>query len=127
MVVEDFGGDVLSQEISAKAGTGVPELLEKLLLQSDLLDLKANPDRRAVGTVVEAQLDPGKGPVATVLVQNGTLHVGEDFICGIHAGRVRALLDERGKRPSSGPAPGGGLGLTCVGCGRPVRRPGRRR
>ena len=65
MVVEDFGGDVLSQEISAKKGTGVPELLEKVLLQADLLELTANADRRASGAVVEAQLDPGTGPVAT--------------------------------------------------------------
>jgi translation initiation factor IF-2 len=73
VVLEDFGGTVLSSEISAKHGTGVPELLEQILLQSEILDLKANPDRNAMGTVVEAQLDPGKGAVATVLVQNGTL------------------------------------------------------
>ena len=116
VVVEDFGGDVLSQELSAKKGTGVPELLEKILLQSDLADLKANPDRRAIGAVVEAQLDPGKGPVATILVQNGTLRVGDDFICGIFAGRVRALLDERGKPvKEAGPAiPVQVLGLTGV-------------
>ncbi|GAC1480843.1 MAG: hypothetical protein NVS1B4_26040 [Gemmatimonadaceae bacterium] len=105
VVVEDFGGTVLSSAISAKKGTGVAELLEQILLQAEVLDLKANPDRRAVGAVVEAQLDPGKGPVATVLVQNGTLNVGDDFICGLFSGRVRALLDERGKGiKSAGPA-----------------------
>jgi translation initiation factor IF-2 len=116
VVVEDFGGDVLSQEISAKKGTGVAELLEKVLLQADLLELKANADRRASGAVVEAQLDPGKGPVATILIQNGTLRVGDDFICGVHSGRVRALLDERGKPvKSAGPAiPVQVLGLTGV-------------
>ena len=116
VVVEEFGGDVMAQEISAKKGTGVLDLLEKVLLQSDLLELKANPNRHATGAVVEAQLDPGKGPVATILVQNGTLKVGEDFICGIYAGRVRALLDERGKPVrSAGPAvPVQVLGLTGV-------------
>ncbi len=105
VVLEDFGGTVLATEISAKHGTGVPELLEQVLLQAEILDLKANPDRNATGTVVEAQLDPGKGSVATVLVQNGTLRVGDDFICGMFSGRVRALLDERGKIvKSAGPA-----------------------
>ena len=97
VVLEEFGGNVLATPISAKKGTGVQELLDQILLQAEILDLKANPSRRATGTVIEAQLDPGKGPVATVLVQNGTLHVGDDFICGMYAGRVRALLDERSK------------------------------
>ena len=97
VVLEEFGGTVLSTEISAKKGTNVEKLLEQILLQAEILDLKANPDRRATGAVVEAQLDAGKGPVATVLVQNGTLKVGDDFICGMYSGRVRALLDERGK------------------------------
>ncbi len=105
VVLEEFGGTTLASEISAKKGTGIPELLEQILLQSEILDLKANPNRRAVGSVVEAQLDPGKGPVATVLVSNGTLNVGDDFICGMFSGRVRALLDERGKQvKSAGPA-----------------------
>ena len=105
VVVEEFGGNVLSTPISAKHGTNVDALLEQILLQAELLDLKANPNRRATGTVVEAQLDPGKGPVATVLVQTGTLKVGEDFICGMYSGRVRALLDERGKQvKNAGPA-----------------------
>jgi len=105
VVLEEFGGTTLSTEISAKKGTNVPELLDQVLLQAELLDLKANPDKRATGTVVEAQLDPGKGPVATVLVQSGTLNVGDDFIVGMYSGRVRALLDERGKAvKSAGPA-----------------------
>ncbi|MGK2962807.1 MAG: translation initiation factor IF-2 [Gemmatimonadaceae bacterium] len=105
VVLEEFGGSVLSGEISAKKGTGVDSLLEQILLQAEVLDLKANPNRRAVGAVVEAQLDPGKGPVATVLVSAGTLKVGDDFICGMYSGRVRALLDERGKTvKSAGPA-----------------------
>lgn len=96
VVVEEFGGDVLSAEVSAKKGTGIEDLLEKILLQAELLNLQANPDRDAQGTVVEAQLDVGKGPVATVLVLNGTLRVGESFVCGHYDGKVRALLDERG-------------------------------
>ena len=116
VVLEDFGGQTLHTEVSAKKGTGVAALLEQLLLQAEILDLKANPDRKAAGAVVEAQLDAGKGPVATVLVQNGTLHVGDDFICGMYSGRVRALLDERGKAiKSAGPAmPVQILGLTGV-------------
>ncbi len=105
VVLEEFGGTTLSTEISAKKGTNVNDLLDQILLQAEILDLKANPNRHATGTVVEAQLDPGKGPVATVLVQNGTLKVGDDFICGMYSGRVRALLDERGKIvKSAGPA-----------------------
>jgi translation initiation factor IF-2 len=105
VVLEEFGGDAMAQAISAKRGTGVDALLEKVLLQAELLDKRANPDRSARGTVIESSLDPGKGPVATVLVQNGTLRVGEDFICGNLAGRVRAMLDERGKRvDASGPS-----------------------
>jgi len=97
VVVEEYGGQVLSAEVSAKQGTGIDDLLEKVLLQAELLDLKANPDREAHATVVEAQLDPGKGAVTTVLVTNGTLRVGDSFVCGHFDGKVRALLDERGK------------------------------
>ncbi len=105
VVLEEFGGDVLSAAVSAKKGTGVDLLLEKILLQADVLDLKANPDHRAQGTVVESTLDPGKGPLATLLVQRGTLHVGENFICGKFSGRVRALFDERGNTmKSAGPS-----------------------
>jgi translation initiation factor IF-2 len=116
VVLEDFGGQVLASEISAKKGTGVSELLDQVLLQAEILDLKANPDRRATGSVIEAQLDQGKGAVATILVQSGTLRVGDDFICGLHSGRVRALLDERGKPvKEAGPAiPVQVLGLTGV-------------
>jgi translation initiation factor IF-2 len=116
VVLEEFGGSVLATEISAKKGTNVGDLLDQILLQAEILDLRANPNRRASGSVVEAQLDPGKGPVATVLVSNGTLHVGDDFICGMFSGRVRALLDERGKAvKEAGPAiPVQILGLTGV-------------
>jgi translation initiation factor IF-2 len=116
IVLEEFGGQTLSTPISAKKGTNVSELLDQILLQSELLDLKANPNRDAVGAVIEAQLDPGKGPVASVLVQNGTLKVGQNFICGLFSGRVRALLDERGKIvKEAGPAiPVQVLGLTGV-------------
>jgi translation initiation factor IF-2 len=105
VVLEEFGGDVLSEPVSAKTGQGVDELLEKILLQAELLELKANPERRGRGTVVEAQLDRGMGPVATVLVQSGTFRVGDDFICGLFGGRVRAMLDERGQNvESAGPS-----------------------
>jgi translation initiation factor IF-2 len=105
VVLEDFGGDVMSADVSAKQGMGMEELLEKVLLQAEILDLKANPDREAVGTVIEAQLDIGKGPVATVLVTNGTLRSGDHVVCGHYAGRVRAMLDERGKPvKEAGPA-----------------------
>jgi translation initiation factor IF-2 len=105
VVLEEFGGATLSTEISAKKGTNVNTLLDQILLQAEILDLKANPERRATGTVVEAQLDPGKGAVATVLIQNGTLRRGDDFIAGMWSGRVRALLDERGKEvKQAGPA-----------------------
>ncbi|HVT38778.1 MAG TPA: translation initiation factor IF-2 [Gemmatimonadaceae bacterium] len=105
VVLEEFGGQTLHSEISAKKGTNVQALLDQILLQAEILDLKANPDRRATGSVVEAQLDAGKGPVATILVQNGTLKVGDDFICGLFSGRVRAMFDERGKPvKDAGPA-----------------------
>ena len=116
VVLEAFGGQVLSTPISAKKGTNINDLLDQVLLQAEILDLKANPSKNATGTVVEAQLDPGKGPVATVLVQSGTLKVGDDFIVGLYSGRVRALLDERGKQvKQAGPAiPVQVLGLTGV-------------
>ena len=97
VTVEDFGGDVLLTEISAKTGKGIDDLLEKILLQAEILELSANPDRAAQGTVIESKLDVGKGPVCTVLVQKGTLKVGDAFVVGRHEGRVRAMLDERGK------------------------------
>jgi len=97
VVLEEFGGKVLSAEISAKKGTGIDSLLEQILLQAEILDLKANPDGKGHGTVLEATLDPGKGPLATILVQKGTLRGSDNFICGKFSGRVRALYDERGK------------------------------
>jgi len=97
VVLEEFGGNVLSAEISAKKGIGIESLLEQILLQAEILDLKANPDGKGHGTVLEATLDPGKGPLATILVQKGTLRGGDNFICGKFSGRVRALYDERGK------------------------------
>jgi translation initiation factor IF-2 len=96
VVIEEFGGDVLCAEVSAKTGAGVHDLLEKVMLQADLLDLKANPERHARGVVIESELDKGMGPVATILVTAGTLEIGDAFICGLYDGRVRALLDERG-------------------------------
>jgi translation initiation factor IF-2 len=96
--VEEFGGDVLSADISAKTGEGIAELLEKVLLQTELLELKANPDRTAIGTVIESQLDVGKGSVVTIPVRQGTLRVGDAFVVGHFQGRVRAMLDERGHK-----------------------------
>ncbi len=96
VVLEEFGGHTLSTPVSAKTGEGVQQLLDQILLQGDLLEVKANPDRRARGAVIEGILDAGKGPVATILVQNGTLRGGQDFICGVFSGRVRAMFDERG-------------------------------
>ncbi|MDH4070628.1 MAG: translation initiation factor IF-2 [Ignavibacteria bacterium] len=98
ILVEEWGGKYQSVEISAKTGKNVDLLLEKIALESDLLDLKANPDRVAYGTIIEAQLDRGKGTTATVLVQTGTLRVGDPFIAGVHRGKVRAMFDERGNR-----------------------------
>ena len=97
VTAEEYGGDVLAAEVSARTGAGIDDLLEKVLLQAEILDLRANPAREAQGTVVEAKLDVGKGPVVTVLVQRGTLRVGDNFVCGQFEGRARALLDERGK------------------------------
>lgn len=97
VVLEEFGGNVLHAEISAKKGIGVEQLLDQILLQAEILDLKANPTARPHGTVLEATLDQGKGPLATILVQKGTLRGGDHFICGRFSGRVRALFDERGK------------------------------
>ncbi|MBI2503111.1 MAG: translation initiation factor IF-2 [Candidatus Latescibacteria bacterium] len=94
VLVEEWGGKVPVAEISAKTGTGMERLLELVLLEAELLELKSVPQRRARGTIIEAQLDKGRGPVATVLVQDGTLHPGDPFVTGVFSGRVRALLDE---------------------------------
>ena len=96
LLVEDWGGKYQSHDISAKVGTGMKELLEKVLLEAELLDLKANPNKPAVGTVVEAQLDKGRGYVTTILVQAGTLKVGDYVLAGKHHGKVKAMFDERG-------------------------------
>ena len=98
VLVEEYGGNVQSAQVSAKTGAGVDDLLEKVLLQAELLDLKGNPDRSANGVVIEARLDKGRGNIATVLVQNGTLEVGDPFVAGIYSGRVRAMFDERDHR-----------------------------
>jgi translation initiation factor IF-2 len=103
LVSEDWGGDTVFAPVSAKTQEGIPHLLEMLLLQSDILELRANPDKLARGTIVEAKLDRGRGPVATVLVQEGTLHVGDAFVCGAFHGRVRAMIDDRGRKIEQAP------------------------
>ena len=115
-LVEEWGGQYMSQLLSAKKGLGVQELLEKILVMAELMALKANPNRPAKGTVIEAQLDKSRGPVATLLVQTGTLRVGDMLLAGEYYGRVRALFDERGRRlPEAGPSkPAQVLGLSGV-------------
>jgi translation initiation factor IF-2 len=105
VLVEEWGGKYQCQEISAKTGLGIPDLLEKVLLESELLELKANPERRAMGSVIEASLDKGRGYVATIMVQTGTLHVGDIMLAGSHYGRVKAMTDHRGKKmKTAGPS-----------------------
>jgi translation initiation factor IF-2 len=96
LLVEDWGGKIQSHDVSAKTGQGIDELLEKVLLEAEMLDLKANPDKRALGTVVEALLDKGRGYVSTLLVQEGTLKIGDYMLAGKHSGKVKAMFDERG-------------------------------
>jgi len=103
IVTRHYGGDHECVHVSAKTGQGLNDLLETIVLSSQILELKANPDRHALGTVVDAHLERGRGPVATVLVQNGTLHVGDYFVCGHLAGRVRALADDRGESVTEAP------------------------
>lgn len=98
LIPEDWGGDTITVPVSAKQRTGIDELLEMILLVAEIGELKANPNRKAVGTIVEAQLDKGKGPLATVLVQKGTLKVGDMVVSGTSSGRIRAMLDDKGKR-----------------------------
>ena len=114
LLVEDWGGKIQSHDISAKTGQGVPELLEKVLLEAELLELKANPDKIANGTIVEAFLDKGRGYVSTILVQGGTLKIGDYVLAGQHSGKVKAMHDERGKKVNqAGPStPVSILGLT---------------
>ncbi|MFN4353813.1 translation initiation factor IF-2 [Parvibaculum sp.] len=105
VVVEDFGGDVMAVEISAKSGTGLDKLEEAILLQAEVLELRANPDRSAEGIIVEAKLDKGRGPVGTVLIERGTLRVGDIIVAGTEWGRVRALINDRGENvQSAGPS-----------------------
>jgi len=105
LIPEEWGGKTVTVEVSAKTGQGVDQLLESLVLMGEMLDLKANPHCRARGVVVEARLDKGRGPVATVLVQEGTLHIGDPFVVGLYSGKVRALLDERGNpKETAGPS-----------------------
>jgi translation initiation factor IF-2 len=103
LVSEDWGGDTVFAPVSAKTQEGIPHLLEMLLLQSDILELKANPSKLARGTIIEAKLDRGRGPVATVLVQEGTLRVGDAFVCGVFHGKVRAMIDDRGHKVDEAP------------------------
>lgn len=105
IIPEDWGGKNIFVEVSAKKRIGIEHMLEMILLQAEIMELKANPDKKARGTIIEARIDRGRGPVATVLVQSGTLNVGDAFIAGIHAGKVRALIDDTGKRISkAGPS-----------------------
>ena len=97
-LIEDWGGKYQSQDISAKKGIGVDELMEKVLLEAEMLDLKANPNRRAIGSIIESSLDKGRGYVATVMVQNGTLHVGDVILAGTHFGKIKAMFNERNQR-----------------------------
>src|SRR5215467_14504644 len=103
LVSEDWGGDAVFAPVSAKTHEGIPHLLEMLLLQADILELKANPDKLARGTIVEAKLDRGRGPVATVLVQEGTLRGGDAFVCGVFHGKVRAMIDDQGRKVETAP------------------------
>ncbi len=98
ILVEDWGGKYQCQEISAKQGTGVDDLLDKVLLEADLLELKANPNKRAIGTVIESSLDKGRGYLATILVQEGTLRIGDVMLSGCYTGRVKAMFNERGQK-----------------------------
>ena len=105
LVPEDWGGDTIFSEVSAKDRKGIKELLEIILLQAEIMELKAAPERHARGTIVEAKLDKGRGPVATVLVQSGTLRPGDNFVTGVHSGKVRGLFDDKGKKTkSAGPS-----------------------
>ena len=101
IVVEEMAGDVQDVEVSATKKTGLDTLIEKIQLQAELMELKANPDRPAEGTVIEAKLDKGRGPVATVLVDRGTLKTGDIFVVGAESGKVRALVDDQGKKVKS--------------------------
>src|SRR5208283_96567 len=98
LIPEDYGGETITVPVSARSGEGIERLLEMILLQADVMDLKANPNRAARGAVVEVQIKHSRGPVATILIQEGTLRTGDAFVCGTSYGRVRAMLDHRGER-----------------------------
>ena len=105
LVPEDWGGDTIFVHVSAKQKTGIDELLEMILLQAEVLELKANPDKLARGHVIEAKLDSGRGPVATVLIQDGTLYTGQSVVCGVHYGKIRAMINDLGQHvDSAGPS-----------------------
>ncbi len=105
LIPEAWGGDTLFADVSAKTGAGVEDFLDLILLQAEMLELKANPNKKAIGTIIEARLDKGKGPVATVLIKEGTLRLGEPFVAGIHYGKIRAMLDHEGRSlEEAGPA-----------------------
>lgn len=97
ILVEEWGGNIQSVQISAKQKINIDKLLEAIILESEVLELKANPNKRAVGAVIESRIDKGKGVVATILIQNGTLRLGDRFVCGIHSGRVRAMFNDKGQ------------------------------
>ena len=98
LIPEDWGGSTVFAPVSAKSGEGIDQLLDMILLTADIMELKANPKRKARGLVIEAELDKGRGPVATVLVQKGTLHVGDFISAGVAHGKVRAMIDDKGRR-----------------------------
>ena len=128
LMPEEWGGKTVTVEVSAKKKQNLDLLLEMILLVSDIGELKANPKRNAMGTVLEAKLDRGRGPVATVLVQDGTLHVGDTFIAGPIVGRVRALIDDRGRPDEVGSAVDARRGPRSRRSPQPGERvPGRRR
>ena len=98
LIPEDWGGETIFADVSAKLKIGIDNLLDMILLQSEMLELKANPDKNAKGIVLESEMDPGQGPLATVLVQEGTLSVGDTIVCGVHYGKIRAMVDDAGER-----------------------------
>ena len=134
LVPEDWGGDTMFVPVSAKQKTGIDDLLDMVLLQSEVLELQANPDKLAKGHIVEAKLDKGRGPLGTVLVQEGTLKQGDSFVCGLHYGKVRAMFDDQGNKiPEAGPSipvevqgfdgvPGAGDEFTAVADDKVARR-----
>ena len=102
--MEEWGGDIISVPVSALNGDNIDTLLEMILLVAEMEELTANPNRRAIGVVIEAELDVGRGSVATVLVQNGTLRIGDSVVIGTAYGKIRAMTNDRGKRVKSGPS-----------------------